>query len=230
MGARTNTLAAERAGVSIKTVVRVVIMAVGVLSVRLAVSADARDVDRRAAAVEARMTDTERLQLVHGLMVIPVPGKAAPPAGEPFTAGYIQGISRLGIPDILESDASLGVTNPLQLRAGDSATAMPSGLAQASSFDSELVYRGGAMIGKEAAAHGINVLLAGGVNLARDPRNGRNFEYFGEDPFLPRTSPSATSMACSNRASARRSSITLATTRSSYATIRTRSSMRARGV
>ena len=171
----------------VESVVRVVLIAVGVLGAHLAVGADAQDVDQRATAVEARMTDTERLQLVHGLMVIPVPGKAAPPAGEPFTAGYIQGISRLGIPDILESDASLGVTNPLQLRAGDSATAMPSGLAQASSFDSDLVYRGGAMIGKEAAAHGINVLLAGGVNLARDPRNGRNFEYFGEDPLLAGT-------------------------------------------
>ena len=154
---------------------------------RVAVSAEAQDVDRRAAAVEARMTDLERLQLVHGLMVIPLPGKAAPPAGIPFTAGYIEGIARLGIPDILESDASLGVVNPLQMRTGDSATAMPSGLAQASSFDSALVYRGGAMMGKEAAAHGINVLLAGGVNLARDPRNGRNFEYFGEDPLLAGT-------------------------------------------
>ena len=87
----------------------------------------------------------------------------------------------------METDASLGVVNPLQLRPDDVATALPSGLAIASTFDPDLAYRAGATIGAEARAKGFNVMLAGGVNLARDPRNGRNFEYLGEDPLLAGT-------------------------------------------
>lgn len=63
-------------------------------------------------------------------------------------------------------------------------TALPSGIATAATWDRALGFAGGAMIGREARADGFNVLLAGGVNLLRDPRNGRNFEYGGEDPLL----------------------------------------------
>lgn len=147
------------------------------------------DPDSRASAAIAQMTDAERFQLLHGIMAIPLPlpGFRAPPPGIKFTAGYIQGVARLGVPDILETDASLGVVNPGQLRRGDVATAMPSGLALAASFDPDLAFRGGAMMGAEARAKGFNVLLGGGSNLARDPRNGRNFEYLGEDPLLAGT-------------------------------------------
>jgi beta-glucosidase len=147
------------------------------------------DPDARAAAVEKQLSDAERFQLLHGLMALPFPTASSPPIpqGVKLTAGYIPGIARLGIPDILESDASLGVVNPLQLRPGDVATAMPSGLALASTFDADLAYQGGAMIGAEARAKGFNVLLGGSVDLTRDPRNGRNFEYLGEDPLLAGT-------------------------------------------
>jgi len=150
---------------------------------------DINDPDARAAAVEGQLSDAERFQLLHGIMALPFPtASSAPiPEGVKFTAGYIKGIARLGVPDILESDASLGVVNPLQLRSGDVATAMPSGLALSSSFDADLAYQSGATIGAEARAKGFNVLLGGGVNLARDPRNGRNFEYLGEDPLLAGT-------------------------------------------
>ena len=145
--------------------------------------------ETRAEAVDHRLTDDERFQLLHGIMAIPLPGLTGSnvPAGVEITAGYIHGVARLGVPDILETDASLGVVNPLQLRAGDVATGMPSGLALASSFDPDLAFRGGATIGAEARAKGFNLLLGGGVNLARDPRNGRNFEYLGEDPLLAGT-------------------------------------------
>lgn len=149
----------------------------------------ATDPDRRAAAVEARLTDSERFQLLHGIMALP-PGpndQWSLPPGLKITAGYVQGVARLGIPDLMETDASLGVVNPLQLRPDDVATALPSGLAIASTFDADLAYLGGATIGAEARAKGFNVMLAGGVNLARDPRNGRNFEYLGEDPLLAGT-------------------------------------------
>jgi len=130
------------------------------------------------------MTDAERIQLLHGVMAVPFPGLSPPPAGVKPTAGYVRGIPRLGIPDLLETDASLGIANPFQSRPGDVATGMPSGLALASSFDPELARLVGATIGAEVRAKGFNVLLGGGVNLARDPRNGRNFEYLGEDSLL----------------------------------------------
>jgi beta-glucosidase len=156
---------------------------------RAAVGGDADDPDTRAALVESQMTDQERLQLLHGIIAIPLRSLKGPPIpeGVPITAGYIKGIVRLRVPDILETDSSLGVVNPGQRRVGDVATAMPAGLVMAGTFDADLAFRGGAMIGSEARAKGFNVLLGGGVNLARDPRNGRNFEYLGEDPLLAGT-------------------------------------------
>lgn len=147
--------------------------------------------DVRATLVEKEMTQAEKLQLVHGYFAVPVFGQKLP-AGALGSAGYVPGIERLGIPALQESDASLGVANPVDVRPGDSATALPSGLALASTFDPRSAYAGGAMIGHEAWSKGLNVLLAGGANLARDPRNGRNFEYVGEDPLLTGTLSGAT--------------------------------------
>jgi beta-glucosidase len=100
------------------------------------------------------------------------------------SAGHIDGIPRLDVPLVRESDASLGVANQVEQRKGDIATALPSSLATAATFDPEIAHAGGVMIGAEARAKRFNVLLAGGVNLTRDPWNGRNFEYLGEDPLL----------------------------------------------
>ncbi|WP_339561314.1 glycoside hydrolase family 3 N-terminal domain-containing protein, partial [Pseudomonas sp. EA_65y_Pfl1_P113] len=93
----------------------------------------------------------------------------------------------MGVPLIRESDASLGVANQVEQRKGDVATALPSSLATAATFDPAIARAGGAMIGAEARAKRFTVLLAGGVNLTRDPWNGRNFEYLGEDPLLAGT-------------------------------------------
>jgi beta-glucosidase len=147
-------------------------------------SAPSSNPDERAAQIEAQMTDAERTGLLIGIMPIPFPDVPDVPTGLPVTAGYIAGVPRLGIPPLVEADASLGVANPGQLRPGDTATALPAGLALAASFDPDLAERAGRMIGGESIAKGFNVLLAGGVNLTRDPRNGRNFEYLGEDPLL----------------------------------------------
>jgi beta-glucosidase len=133
------------------------------------------------------MTATEKTVLTHGIMPLPVgPTPTTFPAEAIPAAGYVPGIPRLGIPALFETDASLGVAYAFGLR-GDWATALPSGLAIASSWNPELAFEGGRMIGSEARAKGFNVMLAGGVNLARDPRNGRNFEYLGEDPLLAGT-------------------------------------------
>ncbi|MGH8144482.1 MAG: glycoside hydrolase family 3 C-terminal domain-containing protein, partial [Steroidobacteraceae bacterium] len=141
--------------------------------------------DARAAAVEQQMTPDERMVLLHGIMAIPS-GQTHIPPGAIFGAGYVPGIARLGVPALKESDASLGVAYVNGLRK-DGATALPSGVAMASTWDPQLVYAGGAMIASEAAAKGFNVLLAGGSNLMRDPRGGRTFEFLGEDPWLTGT-------------------------------------------
>lgn len=144
----------------------------------------ARTPEARAEALVRAMTHAEKLQLIHGLF----PPRASPaPADMIPSAGYVPGIPRLGIPTLRESDASLGVANQVEQRKGDVATALPSGLATAATFDIELARAGGAMIGAEARAKTFNVLLAGGVNLTRDAWNGRNFEYLGEDPLLAGT-------------------------------------------
>jgi beta-glucosidase len=142
--------------------------------------------DERARLLDKELTLDERIGLLHGPMAMPFKIPAIP-KGAIGSAGYIAGIERLGVPALQESDASLGVTNPLGMRPGDGATALPSGLALAATFNPKLAYDGGAMVGREARAKGFNVQLAGGVNLARDPRNGRNFEYLGEDPLLAGT-------------------------------------------
>ena len=150
-----------------------------------AVAAASQTATQRADALLAQMTQDEKLQLIHGYF----PPLADRTPGAPVedmipSAGHIPGIPRLGIPNIRESDASLGVANQVEQRKGDVATALPASLATAASFDPKIAYAGGAMIGAEARAKTFNVLLAGGVNLTRDPWAGRNFEYLGEDPLL----------------------------------------------
>lgn len=143
-----------------------------------------RPAAERADALVKAMTREEKLGYVHGQF--PPMTKAPPPDMIP-SAGYVAGVPRLGIPTLRESDASLGVANQVEQRKGDVATALPAGLATAATFDADLAYAGGAMIGAEARAKTFNILLAGGVNLTRDAWNGRNFEYLGEDPLLAGT-------------------------------------------
>ena len=144
--------------------------------------APAQDARARAQAIVAKMTLDEKIALVHGLFPPMAAGKTQFELVQ--AAGHIDGIPRLGVPIVRESDASLGVANQVEQRRGDVATALPSSLATAASFDPDIARAGGAMIGAEARAKRFNVLLAGGVNLTRDPWNGRNFEYLGEDPLL----------------------------------------------
>lgn len=144
----------------------------------------ALDPDARAALLDAALSEDERYSLLHSRWAVSVLPGADPIEGAIPGAGFVAPIERLGVPGLYETDASLGVTNPRNCRPGDSATALPSGLALAATWNPELAYEGGAAIGDEAAKKGFNVLLAGGVNLTRDPRCGRNFEYLGEDPLL----------------------------------------------
>ncbi len=138
---------------------------------------------QRAQMALEQMTEQEKLSLLHGVIAAPWGGKPKP-AGSIGSAGYVPGIPRLGIPALQETDAELGVANPGDVRPGDTATAMPSDLALASTWDVGLARLQGQAVGAEARAKGFNVLLGGTANLIRDPRGGRNFEYFSEDPLL----------------------------------------------
>jgi beta-glucosidase len=147
----------------------------------------------RARAALSAMTLDEKLRLIFGYSdqalteVSKVPDETVPPDLKAYvmshlvkgSAGFVPGVPRLGIPDQTQTDASMGVRNSLI-----PSTALPSSLATAASFDPEVPRAGGAMIGAEARATGHNTMLSGGINLAREPRNGRNFEYAGEDPLL----------------------------------------------
>jgi beta-glucosidase len=117
------------------------------------------------------------------------------PPGGIGTAGYVPALPSLGIPALQENDASIGVHNypigkdkngqPFHVRGkAGNATPLPSTLALAATWNPKIAFAGGRMIGGEAHAQGINLLLAGGINLTREPRDGRTFEYLGEDPLL----------------------------------------------
>ena len=138
---------------------------------------------QRAQMALDQITEQEKLSLLHGVIGAPW-GDEPKPAGSIGSAGYLAGIPRLGIPALQETDAELGVANPGDVRPGDTATAMPSDLALASTWDLGLGRLQGRAVGAEARAKGFNVLLGGAANLIRDPRGGRNFEYLSEDPLL----------------------------------------------
>lgn len=144
--------------------------------------------DARAELVLKRLTLDQQIALLHGSMPVFM-GPKKPP-GVLISAGYMPGLADMGVPDLTESDASLGVANAG--RKDDDATPLPSGMALAATWDEKTAFASGAMIGKEARQKGFNTLLAGGANLMRDPRNGRNFEYLGEDPLLGGTLAGAT--------------------------------------
>jgi beta-glucosidase len=144
--------------------------------------------DERARETEHQMTDDERFSLIISLIgAIPsmgVPRDKRIPEGVNMSAGYTPGIPRLGVPALQSSDASMGVTNPGYRPDDKGATAFPASIVVGSSFNPKLARDGGAAIAREARIRGFNIMLAGGMNLARDVRNGRNFEYYSEDPYL----------------------------------------------
>jgi beta-glucosidase len=100
-------------------------------------------------------------------------------------AGQVLGIKRLGIPSLQQADSAVGVR--MAARESRYATLLPSVLGAAASWAPESAFLYGDIIGRELRAQGYNQSIGGGTNLARDPRNGRLFEYPGEDPVLAGT-------------------------------------------
>ncbi|OCX52803.1 glycosyl hydrolase [Mucilaginibacter sp. PPCGB 2223] len=149
--------------------------------------------------VIAAMTLEEKATLVVGASKPPanqstMAGGAmigATQAKVPGAAGNTAAIPRLGIPSMVLSDGPAGVRIQ-PIRNGDStktyyATAFPVGTLLASSWDPALVNRVGKAFGNEVLEYGVDILLAPGVNIHRNPLNGRNFEYYSEDPLIAGT-------------------------------------------
>ncbi|SMG55283.1 beta-glucosidase [Paraburkholderia susongensis] len=126
---------------------------------------------RRAETLVNKMTLDEKLQLIHSeYQMSAVPGGGG---------GYIQGVPRLGIPDINMVDSATGSGSTVQ-----PSTTFPATIAVAASWDRRLSSDFGKQIAIQLRQQGFAMGLGGGTNLAREPRGGRLFEYLGEDPVL----------------------------------------------
>jgi beta-glucosidase len=125
------------------------------------VAAPKPDVEARVEAILGKMTVDEKIELIGGI-------------NDFFTRPN----ARVGIPALKMSDGPMGVHDY------GLTTAYPAGIALAASWDVDLAERFGNSMGKDARARGVHFILGPGMNIYRAPMNGRNFEYFGEDPFL----------------------------------------------
>jgi beta-glucosidase len=133
--------------------------------------------DQRADLVLKEMTLDEKLSILHGRG-----GFQAEGAISNGGAGVVQGVPRLGLPPIQLADSAVGVRAAAE--RGRYATLLPSTVALAAAWDAGLAFEYGEVIGRELRDQQYQASLGAGVNLMREPRNGRNFEYAGEDPVL----------------------------------------------
>jgi len=146
---------------------------------------------QRADLVLEQLTLDEKISLLHGEGM--ARQKHLPPEIQAVQdqsnggAGFVLGVPRLGIPRIQMSDAAYGVRQSAE--NGRYSTALPSNVGSAASWDPDAACAYGKLIGDELRMQGYNATLGGGVDITRDPRNGRTFEYMGEDPVLAGTRP-----------------------------------------
>jgi beta-glucosidase len=145
----------------------------------------ALDPDTRADLMIHEMTLDEKIQLVHGdgWGVLRDGARVAP--NHNGGAGFVPGIPRLHLPDINLADSAVGVR--MAARESRYATLLPSVIGMSASWDPDAAFLYGSVIGRELRDQGYNMSIGGGVDLIREPRNGRNFEYSSEDPILSGT-------------------------------------------
>jgi beta-glucosidase len=131
------------------------------LSIGTAIAQSA-GVEERVESILRQMTIDEKISLIGG-------------AGSLFD---IRGIPRLMVPPMTAADGPFGVRNFTRTNV------YAGGIALAASWNTDLAERLGVQLGRDARSRGVHFYLAPGVNIYRAPQNGRNFEYYGEDPYL----------------------------------------------
>ena len=134
----------------------------------------------RAELLVGAMTLTEKIEQI-ALNTGPNPD--LPGCGARNDTRHIEGIARLAIPTVRLTNGPIGVAGG-DCDPNPPTTAVPTGLAVAATWDPAASFRWGDIVGRETANIAHHVFLAPGVNLTRVPNAGRNFEYFGEDPYL----------------------------------------------
>jgi beta-glucosidase len=119
------------------------------------------EIDRRADALLAKLTLEQKIKLIGGV-----------------DSMFTHAMPQIGLPRLKMSDGPVGV------RVWGPSIAYAGGIGLAASWDPALARKVGVALGHDARARGVNILLGPGVDMYRAPMNGRNFEYFGEDPYL----------------------------------------------
>lgn len=119
------------------------------------------EAEKKASELVSKMTLDEKIDYISG-----------------YNTFYIRAVPRLGIPEIRMADGPQGIRNNTK------STMYPAGILSASTWNRSLINELGKSLGKDAKARGVHILLGPGVNIYRAPMCGRNFEYFGEDPYL----------------------------------------------
>src|SRR6266567_1500485 len=146
--------------ITVSIIISSVVVALGQSPAGSALRSSA-EVERRADSILSQMTLEEKLALLGGV-----------------DGFFIRDIPRLNLPRLKMADGPFGVRN------FGPATAFAGGVTLAATWNPALAQLVGTELGRDARAKGVHFLLAPGVNINRAPMNGRNFEYFGEDPFL----------------------------------------------
>jgi beta-glucosidase len=144
----------------LRSVVALIILAAARFAIAQAAIPNA-DIQKRVDSILKQMTLDEKLEIIGGV-------------NDFFTRPN----PRLAIPSLKMSDGPMGV------HSYGLTTAYPASVALAASWDVDLARRVGVSMGKDARARGVHFILGPGMNIYRAPMNGRNFEYFGEDPYL----------------------------------------------
>jgi beta-glucosidase len=122
---------------------------------------DGPTVDQRVDKIFSQLTQDEKIGLLHG-----------------YDAFYTEAVDHAGVPRTKFTDGPVGTRND------GASTAYPAGALLAATWDPAIAQREGEALGRDARSRGDHILLGPGVNIYRQPQNGRNFEYLGEDPFL----------------------------------------------
>lgn len=142
--------------------------------------------DERADDIIDRLSTADKINLVVGIgLNIPGMFEASQPLRVPGAVGGTYTFDSLGINGLITTDGPAGVRIfPIEGTPTYYCTAFPIASLLSSTWDVDLAYQIGDAMGNEVKEYGMDILLAPALNIHRDPRGGRNFEYFSEDPLL----------------------------------------------